>query len=63
MTAEKKLELLNGIDSILNGIDRLKDEKPFGGWWTTNIDADFGEKKLEELKTFVLKKMDEASEK
>lgn len=59
MTEEKKLILLNGIDTILDGIERTEDEKPGGGWWETSKGAEFGEEKLAELKTFILKQIDD----
>jgi hypothetical protein len=46
------MELLNKILKILEGIDKTETETTpeCNGWWETSTGADFGAKKIEEIK-------------
>jgi len=48
------MDLYDKIEKILNGIDKCETDS-INGWWGTSEGAEFGSKKLEEIKESIRK--------
>lgn len=53
VTQKERLDLFDKIKEILKGIDQTESETEHG-WWSTSTGAEFGWRKMEELKEVIL---------
>ena len=55
ITPSERLKLFNSVENILRGIDQTQtDTDSDVGWWETSAGAEFGWRKMEELKELIL---------
>jgi len=53
ITTKERLELFDSIKTVLKGIDQTETDTE-QGWWETSTGAEFGWRKMEELKELIL---------
>ena len=53
ITPEERLEMFEKVKKVLEGIDFTQTDVDFG-WWETSVGAEFGWRKIEELKEIIL---------